>query len=131
MRARLAPSVGTAPLHDRRRSTTARRAAIVRDATAVIEAEFSRSLSTEDLARRVASSPRQLRRAFAEITGTTVRAFVTDVRMSNAKRLLATTDIPVKEVATRVGYRRASAFTKAFSRLHGESPSDFRRRTGL
>ena len=110
--------------------TTERRAAIVRDATAIVEAEFSHSLSTEDLARRVACSPRQLRRAFAEITGTTVRTFVTDVRLSNAKQLLATTDMPVKEIARRVGYSRANAFTKAFRRLHGESPSDFRRRGG-
>jgi transcriptional regulator GlxA family with amidase domain len=41
--------------------------------------------------------------------------------------MLQTTDLPVAEIARRVGYRQAAQFAKAFRRHHGESPSGFRR----
>lgn len=48
--------------------------------------------------------------------------------MSHARDLLATTDLPVKEIATRVGYGDPSQFSKAFKDAYGASPSDSRGR---
>jgi AraC-like DNA-binding protein len=46
--------------------------------------------------------------------------------MSHAADLLASTDIAINEVARRVGYHEPSQFTKAFRRVHGRTPSEFR-----
>jgi AraC family transcriptional regulator of adaptative response / methylphosphotriester-DNA alkyltransferase methyltransferase len=109
-----------------RPSTRQLRAGVFRDAAALVEAEFSRPLTVDDLARRVATSPRQLRRAFSEIGGTSFRRFLTEVRMRHAGDLLESTDMPVSEVGRRVGYPGAAQFTKAFKRAYAVTPSEYR-----
>ena len=74
----------------------------------------------------MASSRRQLQRAYAEIGDTTFRDHLTAVRMNRAAELLRTRGLTVREVAYRVGYRQPAQFAKAFRRHHGVSPSDFR-----
>ena len=82
--------------------------------------EYASRVSTlRDIARRVASSRRQLQRAYAEIGNTTFREHLTAVRMDRAAELLARTSAPVREVAHRVGYRQPAQFAKAFRRRHG------------
>ena len=76
--------------------------------------------------RRVASSRRQLQRAYAEIGHTTFRDHLTAVRMDRAAEMLRGRGLTVREVAHRVGYRQPAQFAKAFRRQHGASPSDFR-----
>ena len=56
---------------------------------AIVEAEYADDLSLDDIARRVASSRRQLQRAYAEIGHTTFREHLTRVRMDRAAELLA------------------------------------------
>jgi AraC-like DNA-binding protein len=46
--------------------------------------------------------------------------------MQHGAALLQTTDLPVSEIAHRVGYRQAAQFAKAFRRDHGLSPSGLR-----
>ena len=78
-----------------------------------------RDLSLDDIARRVASSRRQLQRAYAEIGGTTFREHLTEVRMDRAADCSPSRDLTVREVAQRVGYRQPAQFAKAFRRRHG------------
>ena len=90
--------------------------------------EFASELSLDDIARRVASSRRQLQRAYAEIGDTTFRDHLTRVRMQRAAELLAHRGMTVREVARRVGYRQPAQFAKAFRRYQGLAPSAFRSR---
>ena len=55
---------------------------------AIVESEYGADLSLDDIARRVASSRRQLQRAYAEIGHTTFREHLTAVRMERAAELL-------------------------------------------
>ena len=48
------------------------------------------------------------------------------------KALLLATELSVKEVGARVGYREPSQFTKTFKQVHSSTPSSFRsRRPGV
>ena len=115
------------PFVPTQRATTIQlRTALFRDAAAIVETEYAADLSLDDIARRIASSRRQLQRAFAEIGGTTFRDYLTRVRMRRAAELLATRGLTVRAVANRVGYRQPAQFAKAFRRHHGASPSDYR-----
>jgi len=114
-------------LHSVQRPATVRhRTSLFRDAVAIVEAEFGSDLSLDDIARRVASSRRQLQRSYAEIGKTTFREHLTGVRMDRAAELLAARGMTVREVAHRVGYRQPAQFAKAFRRHHGLAPSAFR-----
>jgi transcriptional regulator GlxA family with amidase domain len=110
-----------------RPATIRHRTSLFRDATAIVEAEYGKDLSLDDIARRVASSRRQLQRAYAEIGNTTFREHLTAVRMERAAEMLGSRGLTVREIAHRVGYRQPAQFAKAFRRHHGEPPSTFRR----
>ena len=109
-----------------RPSTIRLRSSLLEEANAIVDRDYASDLSLDDIARRVASSRRQLQRAYAEIGGTTFRDHLTQVRMERAADLLATRMFTVREVAHRVGYRQPAQFAKAFRRHRGVSPSDFR-----
>jgi AraC family transcriptional regulator, regulatory protein of adaptative response / methylphosphotriester-DNA alkyltransferase methyltransferase len=109
-----------------RTSTIHHRTSLFREATAIVESEYARDLALDEIARRVASSRRQLQRAYAEIGSTTFREHLTAVRMRHAARMLAAGGATVREVARQVGYRQPAQFAKAFRRHHGTAPSDYR-----
>ena len=114
-----------------RRATIHHRTSLFEEAVLIVEEEFASELSLDDIARRVASSRRQLQRAYAEIGNTTFRSHLTAVRMDAAAELLARGSLTVREVAHRVGYRQPAQFAKAFRRHHGVSPSSYRTRRRL
>ena len=109
-----------------RPATVRLRTSLFHDAVEIVEQEYSTDVSLDDIARRVASSRRQLQRAYAEIGGTTFREHLTRVRMQRAAELLARRSMTVREVARRVGYRQPAQFAKTFRRHHGAPPSSFR-----
>ena len=104
-----------------------RRNELYRDAIEVIEQEFSdEDLSLTAVARAIATSRRQLQRAFAEAGGTSFRRELQRVRMARAATMLREGSQSVQSVAGAVGYRQAAQFAKAFRRHHGAPPSAFR-----
>ena len=109
-----------------RASTIRLRTSLFQEAAEIVDREYASDLSLDDIARRVASSRRQLQRAYAEIGQTTFRDHLTRVRMQKAAEMLATRALTVREVAHRVGYRQPAQFAKAFRRYQGVAPSDFR-----
>jgi transcriptional regulator GlxA family with amidase domain len=113
---------------EQRAGTREAEQAVFERASEIIATEFARPIRIEDVARRVAVSPRQLQRVFADVEGVGFRAHLCELRMAHAAELLGSTDLPVKVVAARVGYRDASQFGKAFKRVHGVSPSQARTR---
>jgi transcriptional regulator GlxA family with amidase domain len=115
------------PLRNLRPGTLDLRRSIFRDALAIIEAEYASELHLEDVAHRVASSRRQLQRAFAEVGDTTFVDQIARVRAREGAELLTTSGLPVRIVARRVGYRQPAHFAKVFRAYHGVAPATFRR----
>lgn len=119
-------AVRTTIVPAQRPSTVRLRTSLLHEAAEIVDREFASDLSLDDIARRVASSRRQLQRAYAEIGQTTFRDHLTRVRMQKAAEMLATRALTVREVARRVGYRQPAQFAKAFRRYQGLAPSDYR-----
>jgi transcriptional regulator GlxA family with amidase domain len=111
-----------------RAATVELRSSLYADATEIVEREYAGDLSLDEIARRIASSRRQLQRAYSEIGNTTFRDQLTQVRMRRAAELLTRRSVTVREVARRVGYRQPAQFAKAFRRTLGVAPSDYRTR---
>jgi transcriptional regulator GlxA family with amidase domain len=109
-----------------RPTTTRLRRSLFEEAVAIVEQEYADDLALDDIARRVATSRRQLQRAYAEVGDTTFREHLTGVRMERAGDLLRRGSMTIREVAHRVGYRQPAQFAKAFRRHHGAAPSDYR-----
>ena len=92
----------------------------------IVDEEYHEKLALDDIARRVATSRRQLQRAFAEAGETSFRSYLQKVRMERAAELLRDGGSRVNQVAIAVGYRQPAQFAKAFRRHHGAPPSTFR-----
>jgi AraC family transcriptional regulator, regulatory protein of adaptative response / methylphosphotriester-DNA alkyltransferase methyltransferase len=109
-----------------RPTTIHSRAKVFGDAIAVMEAEYAGDLALDAVARRIATSRRQLQRCFEEHGDGSFRHSLARIRMRRAGELLATTSLPVRQVAARVGYRQPAQFAKAFAHHHHCLPSQFR-----
>lgn len=105
-----------------RPATAHRRRTLFLEAAAIVAKEYPRKLTLDSVARRIATSPRQLQRAFHEAGGTSFSEHLARVRMQRAAELLRS-GRPVHEVANAVGYRQPGQFAKTFRRRHGASPS--------
>jgi AraC-like DNA-binding protein len=77
--------------------------------------------------RALAVSPRALQLRLAE-EGTTFSAIVDRVQRERALVLLATSDLPITTIATRVGFSAPAGLTRAVRRWTGLSPTQYRRR---
>jgi transcriptional regulator GlxA family with amidase domain len=105
-----------------------RRGDLYRDARVVIARRYGdEDLSLASVAHEIATSCRQLQRAFAEAGSTSFSRELQRIRMARAAQLLLDGSLPVQDVAAAVGYRQAAQFAKVFRRYHGVPPSGFRR----
>jgi AraC-like DNA-binding protein len=64
---------------------------------------------------------------FKEQTGVYFSDFLEAVRMNRASELLSEQDMPINNIAKAVGYSSVKAFSRAFKRVNGVSPSDYRK----
>ncbi len=81
----------------------------------------------EGLAREAAMSRSAYAARFKELVGQTMFEYLTAVRMQRAQSLLRESPASLAEIAGRVGYTSRLAFSKAFKRLTGVTPSRYRR----
>ena len=80
----------------------------------------------EKLAESAGMSYSTLYRRFHALTGMALHTFALAARMSEAQRLLADSDLPVKEIARRLSFRDLYYFSRRFKRQVGASPREFR-----
>jgi AraC family transcriptional regulator of adaptative response / methylphosphotriester-DNA alkyltransferase methyltransferase len=110
-----------------RQGTAERRRDLYREALELIARDYASDLHLDGVARSLATSRRQLQRAFAEAGDTSFRDELAKVRMRHARDLLAADHLPIRQVAASVGYHQAAQFAKSFRRYHGQPPSAYRR----
>jgi len=80
------------------------------------------------VSRAVGVSERTMRRHFVSATGMPWRQYLLQARLLRSMALLAEPGPTVLDVATTVGFDSASAFSRAFGRSTGETPTAYRRR---
>lgn len=85
-------------------------------------------LDVPSLARRTHMSARNFARRFRSECGVTPAAFVADVRVEAARRLLEDAPVPLKEVARRSGFGDEQTLRRNFRRSTGIQPADYRKR---
>lgn len=98
------------------------------DLAAWIADNLNADLSSETLAERVGLSERQFRRRFTKAFGATPTRQVERMRIDTARRLLANENVSIEKIASDTGFTNADTFRRAFERLTGVAPSDYRHR---
>lgn len=99
---------------------------VLAPALSALHAEPGRKWSVPELARASLVSASSLDQRFRDVLGMPPIRYLTVWRMHTARSLLWSTELAVATVARRVGYDSEEAFSRAFKRVHGISPSRWR-----
>lgn len=95
---------------------------------ALIDRRHAEPLSLRDVADELGMTPGHLTTVVRRRTGRTVGEWIMERRMAAARELLAQTDLPVAEIARRVGISDPGYFSRLFGRAHDTSPREWRGR---
>ena len=97
-------------------------------ALAYIRANLGRPFGSAEIADSLGISRTRLDRLFSASLGTSVRKEVLRQRIVEAEHLLRTGDLPLKEIAFRIGFSSPAHFSTAFRQATGIMPSAYRRK---
>jgi AraC-like DNA-binding protein len=92
-----------------------------------VRANLASAHAVDALARHVRMSPSHFAHRFRAVARVSPMQYVKQVRLVEARRLLATESVRVGEVAERVGYESAAHFTRDFKRHFGVTPTAYAR----
>ena len=92
---------------------------------------YQAKITLSDICKHLACSKSTLVNTFRKSYGTTVTAYLTEVRLKEAKKLLPKQEYTLSQIATLCGFADQSYFCKVFSAKMGCAPGDFRRRLDL
>jgi AraC family transcriptional activator of pyochelin receptor len=81
-----------------------------------------------EIAQKVGMNEFKLKNGFRELFGNGVYEYLRSERMQTARELLGEPGRSIKEIASLTGYRSVNSFIKAFKKMYGETPGDFRKR---
>ncbi len=98
----------------------------MRRAMVILNQAYAHPPSLPDLAHQLGISETQLKSSFKSLSGTTVMQYCINKRIDAAKLLLNENKQSISEISDIVGYQDHSAFTRAFRRLTGTSPRQWR-----
>ncbi|HYK02557.1 MAG TPA: helix-turn-helix transcriptional regulator [Thermoanaerobaculia bacterium] len=90
--------------------------------------EARTALRVDELASRLHMHPSALSRGFKSRTGQRLARTLKDLQLSEAKRLLATTSLPTRDVASRAGFGTPNTLFRLFRTRLGVTPESYRRR---
>jgi len=87
---------------------------------------YKNNVTTADVANALNMSYRNLSRLFRQETGITIIEQLNEIRISKARKLLLTTDMPVSKIAEETGFLNVYYFSTAFKKYAFMSPKQFR-----
>ncbi len=85
-----------------------------------------KEISVEELAALAGMSRSSFSAHFSRVFGRSPHSFLIESRLRRAAHFLQTTDLPVKTIAGKIGYRSRSNFSHAFKTLYGIDPNAYR-----
>jgi len=92
-----------------------------------IERNLNKKIELEDLAEKAFLSKYHFHRVFHAIVGEPVGEYVRKRRLSEAASELVNTDDKIVNIALKYQFSSQESFTKAFKKLYGIPPREFRR----
>jgi len=101
---------------------------LVGKAVLYIQDNFTEDINSADISAHVGLSYDYFIKLFRNVTGLTPAEYIRSYRMGQAATLLQQTDLPINEIAEKVGVADVSVFSRQFRKIKGMSPSEARKR---
>ena len=93
-----------------------------------IENNIEKNIKSEEVAKIAYSSKFHFLRTFYMLTGMTLNEYIRQRKLSLAVKDVISSDSKIIDIAFKYGYETPEAFSKAFKRLHGISPTKARKK---
>ncbi|MDT8716883.1 helix-turn-helix domain-containing protein [Clostridium sp. 19966] len=91
-----------------------------------IDENYSKEVNLSMFSDKYHFSKEYLTKIFKERYNCGIYEYALNLKMSRAKELLNNQDVPINEIALRLGYNNSNYFSKAFKNFHSISPSEYR-----
>ncbi len=95
---------------------------------AFVQKNFMQEINIRNIADACACSESTVSHLFKEYTNTSVKKYIINLRISQAEKLLVTSDIPITNIALLCGFANTNYFSTAFKKQNGINPTEFRLR---
>lgn len=102
-------------------------AKVIERAKTYIGENYDKDISLKAVAEYVYLNPSYFSLLFKNETGRNFVDYLVEIRVEAAKKFLQKPDVKVYEVAKLVGYNEITSFNRAFKRIVGVSPSDYKK----
>lgn len=112
--------------HQRTQNVRRLRDFYIKEALTFIEDNYHRDVSVEEIAAFCGLNRSYFGKVFRETMGESPQAFLLHYRMARAAQLLKETRLSVGEIAQQVSYDNQLHFSRAFKKVHGVSPREYR-----
>ena len=99
---------------------------LIRDARLYILQHIDERITTEQLAEHLSRNRTYLCSVFKAETGMSVNAYITQMKIDEAKRLLEVTDKSLKSIAEHLGFSTQNYFQNVFKKVAGMTPMEYR-----
>lgn len=99
----------------------------IKQAIAYIQENYDRDLNMAVVSNHISMNYSLFSYLFKEYTGSNFVNYLKGIRMEEAKRLLAETDLRIIEISAKIGYENEKHFMKTFKASCGVSPSEYRK----
>ncbi|HHV11673.1 MAG TPA: response regulator [Clostridiales bacterium] len=100
---------------------------VINEVKEYIRINIETKLSRKDIADKVFLSPDYLTKLFHKKTGMTLIEYIIEEKINMAKTMIGNENIPIGEVAQRLGYDNFSYFSEIFRKKTGKSPSEYKK----
>ena len=107
-------------------SVITQRPTLAENAKGYIHDHYNDRIGIKEICSYLSCSKSTLVKSFKEEFGTTVGAYITDVRLAEAERLLRNGNLSIQEIARECGFCDQSYFSKVFVAKNGMTPTDYR-----
>ncbi|MBB6462136.1 helix-turn-helix domain-containing protein [Flammeovirga kamogawensis] len=94
---------------------------------AYIRLNLDKEISVEDLCKKIGYSKTKLHGLFKDYFKYSMYDYIKHMRLKKSQSLLITTELPIAEIAIRVGYQSIPHFTNLFKKEIGTTPTEYRK----
>jgi len=94
---------------------------------AFLENHYTEKITLDMLSKKFFINKFYMTRIFKEQYGTTITAYILELRITRAKHFLRFSDMPIDEISRLVGIDDANYFSRIFKKIEGISPASYRK----
>lgn len=102
---------------------------VVEEVKRYLYKNYAKNITLQDISERFYINPYYFSQLFKKKTGETYQRFLTNLRISRAKKLIEETELRIYEVCELVGYTDTNHFNRLFEKNVGMKPSEYRKKS--